>query len=76
MQLKKAKEIKLKREIETNNKMVTDFIALFNNLNNRMPMESEIIDNLKDKIELTILQNIINEQRTMIGQPPVGPNAV
>jgi hypothetical protein len=43
--------------------MVTDFIALFNNLNNRMPMESEILDNLKDKIELTTLQTIINEQR-------------
>jgi hypothetical protein len=63
IQLKKAKEIKMKREIETNNKMVTDFIALFNNLNNRMPMESEILDNLKDKIELTTLQTIINEQR-------------
>ena len=64
IQLKKAKEIKLKREIETNNKMVTDFIALFNDLNNRMPMDSEIIDNLKDKIELTTLQTIINEHRS------------
>jgi len=63
IQLKKAKEIKMKHEIETNNKMVTDFIALFNDLNSRLPMESEILDNLKDKIELTTLQTIINEQR-------------
>ena len=69
IQLKKAKEIKIKKEIETNNKLVTDFIVLFNNLNNRMPMDSEIIDNLKDKIELTILQTIINEQKTTALSP-------
>ena len=63
IQLKKSKEIKMKREIETNNKMVSDFIMMFNNLNNRVPMESEIVDNLKDRIELTTLQTIINEQR-------------
>ena len=63
IQLKKSKDIKMKRENEINNKMVTDFIALFNDLNSRLPMDSEIVDNLKDKIELTTLQTIINEQR-------------
>ena len=53
----------MKREIEINNKMVTDFIALFNDLNSRLPMDSEIVDNLKDKIELSILTKIIDSQR-------------
>ena len=44
-----------------NKKKVNDFINLFNNLNNREPMESEIIDNLKDKIDIETIQKIIDE---------------
>ena len=32
-------------------------------MNNREPMDSEIIGNLQEKIELSILQKIINEQK-------------
>ena len=52
---------KQKKLDEMNNATVKDFKSVFYNLNNREPMESEIIDNLKDKIELTILKTIIEE---------------
>jgi hypothetical protein len=52
-----------KKIIETNNTTVRDFKSVFYNLNNRAPMDTEIIDNLKDKIELTVLTKIIDEMR-------------
>jgi len=55
---KKTKQIEL-----ININLVKDFKRTFFNLNNREPMDSEIIDNLKDKIELSVLQNIINTQK-------------
>jgi len=42
-------------------KIVTDFIALFTNLNNREPMESEIIDNLKEKIDINTIKKLSNK---------------
>jgi hypothetical protein len=47
---------------EYNHNAVSDFKKVFYNLNNREPMESEIIDNLKDKIELSTLLQIIEIQ--------------
>jgi len=44
---------------EYNHTTVSEFKKVFYNLNNRPPMESEIIDNLKDKIELSTLLQII-----------------
>jgi hypothetical protein len=58
------KQYKIKKNNELNIKMVRDFIELFNSLNNREPMESEIIDNLKDKIEINIIKKIIEENRS------------
>jgi hypothetical protein len=55
---KKHKQLEL-----ININLVKDFKRTFFNLNNREPMDSEIIDNLKDKIELSVLQNIINTQK-------------
>jgi len=52
-----------KKITETNNTTVRDFKCVFYNLNNREPMDTEIIDNLKDKIELTVLTKIIDEIR-------------
>ena len=60
-----AKENKIKKINENNNKIVRDFIALFINLNNREPMETEIIDNLKEKIDITTIKKIIEENRTL-----------
>ena len=47
---------------EYNHSAVSEFKKVFYNLNNREPMESEIIDNLKDKIELSTLLQIIEIQ--------------
>ena len=52
-----------KKTVETNNTTVRDFKSVFYKLNNRAPMDTEIIDNLKDKIELTVLTKIMDEMR-------------
>jgi len=57
------KKNKLKKTIETNNKAVKDFIQLFSSLNNREPMESEIVDNLKDKMDIATIKKIIDENK-------------
>ena len=49
---------------EYNHTTVSEFKKVFYNLNNRPPMDSEIIDNLKDKIELSTLLQIIEMQNT------------
>ena len=59
------KQNKLKKIIETNNKILSDFITLFYNLNNRQPMESEIIDNLKDKIEMSKLKKMLEDKNVL-----------
>jgi hypothetical protein len=62
IQLKLSKENKIKKAIEQNNKLVDDFIIIFKNLNNREPLDTEIVDNLKDKIEGSIIQQIIDNK--------------
>ena len=42
--------------------MINEFITLFMNLNNREPTESEIIDNLKEKM------NVENGRATLVTQ--------
>jgi hypothetical protein len=46
---------------DKNTELVTEFTKSFIRLNNRRPTDSEIIDNLQDKIETEILQRIIAE---------------
>jgi len=58
------KENKQKRINEHHHNAVSEFKTMFFNINNREPMQSEIIDNLKDKIELSILKKIIEEQES------------
>jgi len=60
---KALKEARQKQLDKANRNNVKEFKKTFFNLNNRDPMDSEIIDNLKDKMELSVLQNIIDEQR-------------
>ena len=60
-----AKQNKIRKINETNKKIVNDFVILFNNLNNREPMESEIIDNLKDKIDVNTIKKIIDESKSL-----------
>jgi hypothetical protein len=57
-----SKENRLKKIEEENKKIVKEFILLFSNLNNREPMESEIMDNLKDKIDIAVIKEVIREQ--------------
>jgi hypothetical protein len=63
--LQQMKEIKLKKTVENNNQIVNDFILSFTNLNNREPIESEIYDNLKDKMDIKILEKIIEDLKTI-----------
>uniref|UniRef100_A0A6C0HX30 SMODS and SLOG-associating 2TM effector domain-containing protein n=1 Tax=viral metagenome TaxID=1070528 RepID=A0A6C0HX30_9ZZZZ len=61
--LQVSKDNKLKIFNETNTNIVKDFKKTFFDLNNREPLDSEIVDNLKDKIELSILTKIIDSLR-------------
>lgn len=56
---------KQKKQIEINNKIVNDFVELFKNLNNREPMEPEIFDNLKDKIDANTIKKILEEGKVL-----------
>jgi hypothetical protein len=58
------KENKIKKKEENNYKDVNDFIELFIKINNREPMESEIFDNLKDKMDLITIKNILEQIKT------------
>jgi hypothetical protein len=60
------KQNKIKKQNELDRKMVSDFIIQFNNLNNREPMETEIIDNLKDKMDLNTIKKIIEQNKTLL----------
>lgn len=62
---KLIKQNKIKRQNELDKKIITDFIILFNNLNNREPMETEIIDNLKDKIDINTIKKIVDQNKTL-----------
>ena len=58
-----AKYNKLKKVDEKNNKIIKEFVDSFISLNNREPMESEIIDNLKDKIDINKIKKILENGR-------------
>ena len=63
--LQQMKELKIKKTNENNNQVVNDFIISFTNLNNREPMETEIYDNLKDKMNVKTLERIIEKNKTI-----------
>ena len=65
IKIKMANDSKQKKQIVINNKIVTDFVELFRNLNNREPMETEIFDNLKDKIDISIIKKILEEGKIL-----------
>jgi len=65
MKLQLVKVNKVRKQNELNKKIVYDFIRLFNDLNNREPMESEIIDNLKEKINVDAIKKILDENRSI-----------
>lgn len=59
------KEAKDKMLLEQNMKIVSDFKKQFMDLHNREAMDSEIIDNLRDKIEDSLLHSIIRQQHVI-----------
>lgn len=63
LKIELTKQNKMKKTNELNLKIVKDFINLFIHLNNREPMETEIIDNLKDKIDVLIIKQILDEKK-------------
>jgi hypothetical protein len=63
LRLQMAKEIRQKKLVELQNRTVQEFKQSFYDLNNREPMDNEIIDNLHEKIETYILQKIIDAQK-------------
>ena len=64
MRIQILKETKEKRIFEINKKIVNDFIEVFKNLNNRDPIENEILDNLKDKIDIVMIKKILDENKS------------
>jgi hypothetical protein len=62
------KEERVKKLSEQNVKIVKDFIQLFITLNNRQPLESEIIDNLKEKIDVILVKKILDENKIFLEQ--------
>jgi len=65
MKIQLIKQNKLKKQNESNKKLVSDFILLFTDLHNREPMESEILDNLKEKISIETIQQIIDKNKNL-----------
>jgi hypothetical protein len=59
------KQTKMNKVRDDNNKIVTDFIGLFKGLNNRDPMESEVIDNLKDKVDPAIIKGVLDKLKVL-----------
>lgn len=59
------KQTKLNKTRDDNNKIVADFIGLFKSLNNREPMESEVVDNLKDKVDIVTIKGVLDKLRTL-----------
>lgn len=57
------KEISLKKISEKNNHIVSEFKSTFFKINNREALDDEIIDNLKDKMEMITLLQIIEKQK-------------
>ena len=63
LQNKLTKQHRITKQLELNKKIINDFILMFINLNNREPMETELIENLKDKIDVDIIRQIMDETK-------------
>ena len=63
IKLELEKQNKLKKTNEYNKKILSEFITIFSNLNNREPMETEIIDNLKDRINVETIKKLLTENK-------------
>ena len=61
LQIQEAIDKKKQLDEENNINSVKDFIKTFQNLNYREPIETEIINNLQDTIEVSIIKKILED---------------
>lgn len=76
LQMELTKQNRVKKMNELNVKIVRDFITLFVNLNNREPTESEIVDNLKDKMDASIIRKILDDKSLLKIQINIDNNSI
>ncbi|MFY7728828.1 MAG: SLATT domain-containing protein [Flavobacterium sp.] len=65
LKIQLVKQTKIHKQQETNKKLINDFVKLFIDLNNREPMESEVVDNLKDKMNAETIRKILDDNKSM-----------
>jgi hypothetical protein len=65
LKLQLEKQNKLKKTNVYNQKIISEFISVFINLNNRSPMDSEVIDNLKDRIDAETIKKFLHENKSI-----------
>jgi hypothetical protein len=65
IKLQLEKQNRLKKTNNYNQKIISEFISVFINLNNRDPMESEVIDNLKDRIDTETIKKFLHENKSI-----------
>jgi hypothetical protein len=77
LQIQNAIDKKKQLDEENNINSVKDFIKTFQNLNHREPIETEIINNLKDNIDQVIIKKILEDIKNSQSVPIMGtPNAI
>ena len=64
IKLQLEKQNKIKKTNQYNYKIISEFINVFINLNNREPMESEVVDNLKDIIDVETIKKFLYENKS------------
>jgi hypothetical protein len=63
MKIELEKQFKIRKTTEYNQNLINDFLNTFVRLNNREPMESEVVDNLKDKIDIQTIKKILEQNK-------------
>lgn len=61
IKMKQIKDFKVKKQNEQNIQAITTFKSNFFNFHNREAMDEEVIDNLKDQIEVSIIKKILSD---------------
>jgi hypothetical protein len=65
MRVQLSKQNRIKLINDQNMKQFSDFVDLFFRMNNRSPMESEIFDNLKDKMDVPTIKKLLEDNKLL-----------
>ena len=65
--MKQIKDLKAKKLQEHNIQLVKDFKTNFFNFHNREALDDEVIDNLKEQIEVSIIKQILSNINSQTG---------